>query len=251
VTAARSAEAPAPAATPPPAVRRRHRLARWLGTTLAVVGVLLIAWAAVIYFFGDPITGIYEHWRQHQLAHQLDRRFEEVARQTPLIVVPAQHHRQSIDLRLVRRTARRFSGQVHEGEAIGRIRIPSIHVSQVVVDGTSHDDLRLGPGRYLQTSFPGLGTVTAVAGHRTTYGAPFRHIDEIKAGAQILMLMPYGTFVYRVSGHRVVKSTDWSIIRPHGYDELVLSACHPLFFATHRWVVFAKLARIEPPSRKG
>jgi sortase A len=55
--------------------------------------------------------------------------------------------------------------------------------------------------------------------------------------------------VYRVTGHRIVRSDDWSIIKPHGYDELVLSACHPLYSASHRWVVFARLAAVHPKEK--
>jgi sortase A len=93
---------------------------------------------------------------------------------------------------------------------------------------------------------PGLGRTVAIAGHRTTFGAWFRHIDSLRAGDPIILQMPYATFRYRVQYHRVVKSDDWSIIRQQGYDRLVLSACHPLYSASHRWVVFAR-AMYEAP----
>jgi sortase (surface protein transpeptidase) len=87
---------------------------------------------------------------------------------------------------------------------------------------------------------------TAIAGHRTTYLAPFRHIDSLRPGQSILLDMPYAHFIYRVIGSRVVLPTDVSIIKPVGYSRLVLSACTPLFSASHRLIVFARLQSIEP-----
>ena len=84
--------------------------------------------------------------------------------------------------------------------------------------------------------------------YRTTFGAPFRHIDRLRPGDPITVELPYGTFTYVVTGHRIVDKDDWSILRERGYDSLVLSACHPLYSAAQRWVVFARLASAELPS---
>jgi len=91
----------------------------------------------------------------------------------------------------------------------------------------------------------------AIAGHRTTYGAWFRHIDEIRDGDTITLEMPYAMFTYRVQTHRVVPNTDWGIITPQGYERLVLSACHPLYSASHRWVVFARAVSVTLPGKHG
>jgi sortase A len=90
--------------------------------------------------------------------------------------------------------------------------------------------------------------VTAIAGHRTTFGAPFRHIDRLKAGDAIRLELPYGNFTYVVTGHEIVEQNDWSIIREDGFDTLVLSACHPLYSASQRWIVYARLHRVELPN---
>jgi sortase (surface protein transpeptidase) len=87
---------------------------------------------------------------------------------------------------------------------------------------------------------------TAIAGHRTTYLAPFRHIDALRRGQPIVLDMPYARFTYRVIDSRVVLPTDVSIIKPVGYSRLVLSACTPLFSASHRLIVFARLQQIVP-----
>jgi sortase A len=85
-----------------------------------------------------------------------------------------------------------------------------------------------------------------VAGHRTTYLAPFSHIDDIRAGDYIRLQVPYGTFTYRVIRHYVVAGDDVAVLRNNGHELLRLQACHPRFFATHRYIVDAKLASYTP-----
>jgi len=225
---------------------RSRRFFRRLGLVIATVGVLLIAWAFFIFFFGDPITALYQDWRQHQMAGQLNKEFRQFRPQTPL---SSQKNGQP-SVAAIRAAALRFSHQARAGQPIGRIEIPRIGISKVVVNGTDWGaDLSRGPGRYPQSSWPGLGKVTAIAGHRTTFGAPFRRIDELARGNRIRLLMPYGTFTYRVFAHEVVPSNDWSILHKRGFDTLVLSACHPLYSASHRWIVFARLLSVAAPAR--
>ena len=85
----------------------------------------------------------------------------------------------------------------------------------------------------------------AIAGHRTTYLAPFRKINEIEDGDEIRIEMPYATFIYEVEKHEVVDPTQVGIVNPVGYQRLVLTACHPLYSADQRWAVFAKLVRVD------
>ena len=85
-----------------------------------------------------------------------------------------------------------------------------------------------------------------IAGHRTTYLAPFSHIDELRRGDRITLEMPYATFVYRVTGHRVVTADDLAVLRSHGHELLELQACHPRFFATHRYIAYARPVRVIP-----
>jgi sortase A len=224
--------------------QRARRYANRLGLVIAALGVILIVWAAVILFFGDPVTALYQDWRQHQLAGQLNNEFKQFKPHAPF---SGKNERPAATA--IHAAAWRFSRQVSAGQAIGRIEIPRIGVSKVIVNGTDWaSDLSRGPGRYPQSSWPGLGRVTAIAGHRTTFGAPFRNINELGRGDRIRLLMPYGTFTYRVFAHEVVPSNDWSILRKRGFDTLVLSACHPLYSASHRWIVFARLASVTAPA---
>jgi sortase A len=120
--------------------------------------------------------------------------------------------------------------------------IPRIGVSFEVVQGTDEGSLEKGPGHYPDTALPGLGETVAVAGHRTTYLAPFRHIDALRPGDRIVLSMPYGRFTYVVQYHRIVAPTALWVTRNVGYDRLVLSACNPLYSAAQRIIVFARLA---------
>jgi sortase A len=111
----------------------------------------------------------------------------------------------------------------------------------VVVEETSADELARGPGHYPTTPLPGLGGTVAVAGHRTTYSHPFRHLDEREAGDRIDLTTPYGSFRYIVHGRKVVDDRDWSIVCRRSFEQLVLTAYHPLYSAAKRIVVSARL----------
>jgi sortase A len=91
-----------------------------------------------------------------------------------------------------------------------------------------------------------MGQTVAVAGHRTTYLAPFRRINELAPGDRIVVTMPYGRFVYRVEYHRIVLPTALWVTHNLGYDRLVLSACNPLYSAAQRIIVFARLQSVRP-----
>src|SRR5207302_1717837 len=125
--------------------------------------------------------------------------------------------------------ARALRRKAQPGDALGRLRIGKIGSSFVVVQGTDGSSLQKGPGHYPDTPLPGLGGTVAVAGHRTTYLAPFRHIDDVRRGNLIDVQMPYGRFTYAVERTRIVSPSEYSVIRPVGYDRLVLTACHPLY----------------------
>ena len=133
------------------------------------------------------------------------------------------------------------------GAPIGRIHLPSIGRKYVVVQGTGVDTLRKGPGHYPSTSFPGEHGTVAIAGHRTTYGAPFHDINQLKRGQPIVLIMPYGRFTYSVERTRIVgPNATWIERKVPGEERLVLSACHPLYSASHRIVAFARLIDESP-----
>jgi len=119
-------------------------------------------------------------------------------------------------------------------------------VTTVVVAGTGSKALRKGPGHYPSTPLPGVRGTVGIAGHRTTYGAPFRKIDKLRQGDEIEVEMPYGRFTYRVERARIVPPTATWVTNKVSYDRLILSACHPLYSAAKRIVVFARLVQSAP-----
>ena len=218
-------------------MRRRVRL---LGTLLAVVGALFIVWALVVWQWQDPFTALYTTWKQHQLAGQYAKRAAAFR------ATVSADGTLSTERRDIAAEAARYRLETHAGEAIGRIVVPRIGVNMVVVDGTDHDSLTKGPGRDLETFMPGENQLIYIAGHRTTYLAPFAHIDLMRKRDEITLKVPYGTFVYRVTGQRIVRADDLSVLRPRTHELLILQACHPRFFATHRFLVYAQLVHVEP-----
>jgi len=145
--------------------------------------------------------------------------------------------------------ARQYRRGLRTGAPLGRIKIGRVGLSMLVVQGTDHDTLKKGPGHYTTTGLPGEGRLIYVAGHRTTYLAPFSHIDEIRNGDYMTMELPYGTFTYRAFRHYVVAANDMRVLVNRGSEILRLQACHPRFFATQRYIVDAKLVSIEPRGR--
>src|SRR4051794_17438966 len=218
-------------------MRRSLRIA---GTTLVVVGALTLVWVLVVWRWQDPFTALYTHWKQHQLSQAYDRRFNAYR--------PAHASEASLQtaMRTIGREARRYRHNSRRGQAIGRIRVPRIGVNMILVNGTDDATLRKGPGRDLRTYMPGEGQLIYIAGHRTTYLAPFAHIEKIRIRDYVTLEVPYGTFRYRVFRRRVVPSDDLAVLRSQGREVVVLQACHPRFFATHRYLVYARLVRVEP-----
>lgn len=214
---------------------------RRLGTILMGAGLLALAYAAAVLLWRDPVTDLYARYQQHRLSEQLEREIEAWHPMT----VPNQSLAAREDA--IAREARRFQRSVRLGQALGRIEIPRLGVKVVFVQGTRWaNDLSRGPGHYVRTSFPGLGKTVAVAGHRTTFGAPFRHIDRLDPGDAVVLELPYGTFRYRVFAHEIVDSDDWSVVRNRGFDTVMLSACHPIYSASHRWIVYGRLIEVQP-----
>ncbi len=215
-----------------------RRALRIVSAVLIAAGVLAGAWAIVVWRWQDPFTALYTHWEQDKLAHQLDREFADYRPARGL----------AAERGAVAAEAARFRRTTHAGEAIGRIVIGRIGLKMVVVDGTDESSLEKGPGRDLRSYMPGQNRLVYIAGHRTTYLAPFSHIDAIRPGDVIRLEMPYATFVYRMTRHTVVPATDMSVLRSPRHEELELQACHPRFFATHRYIVYAKLVAMTPRS---
>jgi sortase A len=233
------AEPPAP---PPPAPRRGRRALRALANVLIVAGAFLLIDAGVTLLWQEPFSALYAHQKQHKLAQRLD--VLDAVPPTPvekraLVKLPDPRRRIAF-------AARSFDRRTDAGDPLGRLRIPKIGVSAVYVEGTAAGDLRTGPGHYPGTPIPGEHGTVAIAGHRTTYGAWFRKIDKLKPGDRIQITMAYGRFTYRVEKTLIVPPTAIWVTHRVSYDRLILSACHPLYSAAQRIVVFSRLISAQP-----
>jgi len=134
---------------------------------------------------------------------------------------------------------------VGEGEPTARIRIPAIGVDKIVVEGVALPDLKKGPGHYPESPLPGQEGNAAIAGHRTTYGAPFNRIDELQPGDEIDVQTVQGEFTYVVKEQLIVSPTQVEVLEDKGDNRLTLTACHPKYSARQRIVVVAELAPDE------
>lgn len=219
-----------------------RRLIRDISSVLIISGILLVLDAVATVLWQEPVTAVVAMIKRSQIDQRLLS-----PRSSPLSRVDTQAlgALKTMQQRIAY-LARREGRQVRTSEAIGRIGIARIGLNIDVVQGTDTGSLQKGPGHYPYTAFPGLGRTMAIAGHRTTYLAPFRHIDELRDGDPIVLNMPYGRFTYVVQYRRIVVPTALWVTHDVGYDRLVLSACNPLYSAAQRIIVFARLAEVQP-----
>jgi sortase A len=225
-----------------------RRLTLSSGIVLLVVGLGALAWGAVTWQWGDPVTALYTKRAQSRLADELEAKRHTLLATAPATPATAQPSaptsaagseagaRASIGP-----LARRYRATLGEGDAVGRLRVPRLDLDVVVVLGTEDATLRDGPGIHRTTRLPGQGGLIYVAGHRTTYDAPFADVDRLRAGDVATMELPYGTFRYEVTGTRIVDDDNLSVLAPTDREILRLQACHPRFRATQRIVVSARL----------
>jgi sortase A len=219
-----------------------RRAFRALSSVLIIAGTLLLIDAGLTVAWQEPVSALYARVTQDRLGGDL----EALEQQGPTPLEARALQRLDTNERRLGFLARSLKRRLAEGDAAGRIRIPAIGVKYVVVDGTDGGSLRKGPGFFPQNPYPGARGTTAIAGHRTTYAAPFRRLDDLDRGDDVIVDMPYGRFTYEVERTRIVKPTALWVLRRASYDRLVLTACHPLYSAAQRIAVFARLVKTEP-----
>lgn len=226
-----------------------HRLLRIVSIALITAGLVILVDVGLTLAWKEPLSSIYGSLKQQQAEDELTE-LEESFPGTGLLRRALGEKELSDRVAVL---ADAFARRAERGEGIGRMVIPRIDLDVVVVEGTDTGTLQRGPGHYTLanrdalsaqgngSAFPGQGETVGIAGHRTTYLAPFRRIDEIRPGDEITMQMPYATFTYTVQKHEIVDPDAVEIVENVGYDRLVLTACHPLYSAAQRYVQFAKL----------
>ncbi|HET6505844.1 MAG TPA: class E sortase [Baekduia sp.] len=256
-------DAPAPAGTAPvPVPPRRHRLRPrrpGLPALLVAAGALAVGDAVATVVWQEPVSALWAARQQDALEgdlHRLDAAYASPAASAAAAAAasgtatPQNDSSQTAPppspAARMRALAHTLETTTKSGRPLGELHIPHLDDHYVIVAGTGASSLRKGPGHYDGTALPGEPGTVGIAGHRTTYGAPFRHLDALRRGDPITITMPYGTFTYKVEGTRIVTPSDVSALRAVGRQRLALTACHPLYSAKQRIVVTAALVRATP-----
>ena len=216
---------------------------RFITAVMITSGLLMVADAVLTVTWQEPVSALLAGREQGRLDEQLASATRRSTRERRTLGSRRQDG--PAHSALAARAARRLE----TGDAVGRIVLPTLRRSYVVIEGTDVDTLRKGPGHYPDTPLPGQRGTVAIAGHRTTHGAPFRSVDRLRPGDRIVTSMPYGRFTYRVETTRIVAPTALWVKRRVAHDRLILTACHPLYSAEQRIVVFARLQAARPASR--
>jgi sortase A len=218
---------------------------RFAGAVLAMSGFLLLADVAATLLWQEPVSAYLASRSQDTLERRLNAETQRYSRSVKTRAAARPDPR-----RAIARAARSFRARLGKGDAFGRVAMPTLGQSYVVAEDTDVPTLRTGPGHYTDSGVPGLHKTVALAGHRTTYGAPFSDVDELESGDPIVVTMPYGRFTYRVQRTRIVDPSAYWVTQ-RGRDRLVLTSCHPPFSAAQRIVVFARLATQRGAQRGG
>jgi sortase A len=219
-----------------------RRAIRDISSVLILTGLLLLIDGGVTVLWQEPVTAAIGLIQRSSVNKEfLSYKTAPLTRTQNKALHSLKSPKQKISY-----LAREDLSRIRTGDAIGQIDIPRIGHTYNVVQGTGTSDLEAGPGHYPGTALPGMGQTVAIAGHRTTYLAPFRFINELARGDRIVITMPYGTFTYVVQYHRIVLPTDVGVVDNVGHEQLVLSACDPIYSATHRFIVFARLQSVKP-----
>jgi sortase A len=222
---------------------------RFLGATgrvLITVGVLMLLFVAY-QLWG---TSLYEARAQNDLKDQFQEQLRRHPRPASTAPTAVREQDPTVSTTTPPSDVPRLAPVPAEGDAVGLIEIPKIGVSAAVVEGVDVGDLRKGPGHYPSTPFPGQEGNSAIAGHRTTYGAPFSDLDRLQRGDDITLQTVQGTFRYRVERDPfAVNPNESSVLlsqpdpaRPgHNLATLTLTTCNPKYSAAERLIVSASL----------
>jgi LPXTG-site transpeptidase (sortase) family protein len=252
--------------------RWRRSWKRWLANLMILAGVVLLAWV--------PSTWAYTWFQQRDLKQQLEQTSPQVTSSAaslsatdfiPLVVkgenaeqdattgtttttedavaaaeaAAEAEHQAQIDA--FKKAADAFAASVSGKTAhpLGKIIIQSIGLNVVMVEGTGKGDLKVGPGHWPETPFPGEGGNFVVSGHRTTYGAPFFKLNKVKVGDEIDVVLPYAIARYTVTRIAIVLPTQVSDVAQLGKEQISLAACHPIYSAKQRIVVHGDLTSFK------
>ena len=217
-------------------------LLRWIGKSCISSGTLILHFVAY-QLWG---TGLAEQRAQDRLRRQFNTPVEASAR--PPATAPTTEASPTVGGPTTSTSSAPLPA-AEDGAAIGLLRIPSIGVDVAIVEGVGVDNLKDGPGHYPKTPYPGQAGNAAIAGHRTTYGAPFYRLDELKPGDDLYVATRASPkpWHYQLVSEHDVPPTDVSVLDPSSDNILTLTTCTPRFTAQKRLIaVFKLIGAVDP-----
>lgn len=218
-----------------------------VGRALVIAGLFILGFVA-FQLWG---TSLEEGRNQNELTDKLSDALDRTNAYLQGVDIPAGADAEQVAKQLakIQPTTAPATPQPEEGAPVGVIQIDRIGLVRVIVQGVSKEDLKQGPGHYPQTPLPGQPGNSGIAGHRTTYGAPFNRIDELQVGDSIVVTTAQGQFTYTVipapgadQAWYTVDPSDVSVLADQGDNRITLTACHPKYSAKQRIVVNAVLS---------
>ena len=227
------------------------RIFRRIGQTMILLGFLTLLFVVYQLWGTGLLTERYQQGLENDF-EELVEQVEEVADEPEEVVSDSE----------VKPDLGEFLWR-SEGEAMAQLTIPVLNLSKTVVSGVGVEALRKGPGHYSYTPLPGMPGNSAIAGHRTTWGAPFGDINKLEPGDEILIQTVQGSFTYRVveqmggRGHFIISPYRLDVL-DQNFDtypnRLTLISCHPKLTARQRIIVVAELvgepADYYPPPKR-
>lgn len=247
----RSVESPAQNVRTQPRRERRKNPLFPLGVALLLVGFFIVIYSINQVFFStsviiDEQNLLQEKFNESSVENIFALRDKNLALRSQEMNLENTGEFQESFISIASKT---LTNQAAKAEflpdVVGRLTILSANINHYVVFGASIDQLQYGPGFILGTSLPGNGGNFAIAGHRTTYGAPFGDLDKVNIGDNIFFQTNSNQYKYLVVDKLIVQADENYVLENFGDDRITLSTCHPKFSAKQRLIVVGQLERVE------
>ena len=201
---------------------RRHRLTGCLEWRKLCAFFLHQRLSAILLLIGAGILGYVgsEYWAMYHEQKVLQREWQEQQKST---------------------ASTKTNVKAVQDDGLTRVSIPKINLDVIVVEGTNHRALRVGPGHLKSTPAPGELGNSVISAHRDTF---FRHIYELAKGDEIQVRRGGRTYTFQVTAKKIVEPSDISVLRSSPDARLTLITCYPTYYigpAPQRLIVFSKL----------
>ena len=221
-----------------------------LGIGLLIVGFVILIYSVNQTFFSTSVINDEQNLLENKFQVS-DLNLSEIRNQNIMTEQPLNNLEQTDEFQesIISIATKTLTNQAAKAEflpdVVGRLTILSANINHYVVFGATNKKLEYGPGYILGTSLPGSGGNFAIAGHRTTYGAPFGNLDRVQVGETIIFQTNTNQYKYQVIDVKIVSPEDNYVLENYGDDRITLTTCHPKFSAKQRLVVIGQLEKVE------